>query len=132
MRINNIKALDYQAQGERLTIPLAETSVEAVLAMDTTLLTVNTDDGDTVEVFAGYALQTVTVDAANPTNVTAVLTRSADDGTAKALDALTDKLAQAEAKAVSLEGQVADLQSANNDVMDALTELAGIVAGGAE
>ena len=132
MRINNIKALDYQAQGERLSIPLAETSVEAVLAMDTTLLTVKTDDGDTVEVFAGYALQTVTVDAADPTNVTAVLTRSADDGTAKALDALTDKLAQAEAKAVSLEGQVADLQSANNDVMDALTELAGIVAGGAE
>ena len=132
MRINNIKALDYQAQGERLAIPLAETSVEAVLAMDTTLLTVKTDDGDTVEVFAGYALQTVTVDAADPTNVTAVLTRSADDGTAKALDALTDKLAQAEAKAVSLEGQVADLQSANNDVMDALTELAGIVAGGAE
>lgn len=132
MRINNIKALDYQAQGERLTIPLAETSVEAVLAMDTTLLTVKTDDGDTVEVFAGYALQTVTVDAADPTNVTAVLIRSADDGTAKALDALTDKLAQAEAKAVSLEGQVADLQSANNDVMDALTELAGIVAGGAE
>lgn len=132
MRINNIKALDYQAQGERLTIPLAETSVEAVLAMDTTLLTVKTDDGDTVEVFAGYALQTVTVDAAAPTNVTAVLTRSADDGTAKALDALTDKLTQAETKAATLEGQVADLQSANNDVMDALTELAGIVAGGAE
>lgn len=132
MRINNIKALDYQAQGERLTIPLAETSVEAVLAMDTTLLTVKTDDGDTVEVFAGYVLQTVTVDAADPTNVTAVLTRSADDGTAKALDALTDKLAQAEAKATALEGQVAELQSANNDVMDALTELAGIVAGGAE
>jgi hypothetical protein len=132
MRINNIKALDYQAQGERLTIPLAETSVEAVLAMDTTLLTVKTDDGDTVEVFAGYALQTVTVDAADPTNVTAVLTRSADDGTAKALDALTDKLTQAEAKAATLEGQVADLQSVNNDVMDALTELAGIVAGGAE
>ena len=132
MRINNIKALDYQAQGERLTIPLAETSVEAVLAMDTTLLTVKTDDGDTVEVFAGYALQTVTVDAADPTNVIAVLTRSADDGTAKALDALTDKLTQAEAKAATLEGQVADLQSVNNDVMDALTELAGIVAGGAE
>lgn len=132
MRINNIKALDYQAQGERLTIPLAGTSAEAVLAMDTTLLTVKTDDGDTVEVFAGYALQTVTVDAADPTNVTAVLTRSADDGTAKALDALTNKLTQAEAKAASLEGQVAELQSANNDVMDALTELAGIVAGGAE
>lgn len=132
MRINNIKALDYQAQGERLTIPLAETSVEAVLAMDTTLLTVKTDDGDTVEVFAGYALQTVTVDAADPTNVTAVLTRSVDDGTAKALDALTEKLAQADAKAAALGGQVAELQSANNDVMDALTELAGIVAGGAE
>lgn len=132
MRINNIKALDYQAQGERLTIPLAETSVEAVLAMDTTLLTVKTDEGDTVEVFAGYALQTVTVDAADPTNITAVLTRSADGGTAKALDALTDKLAQAEEKAATLEGQVAELQSANNDVMGALTELAGIVAGGAE
>lgn len=131
MKINDIKALDYQAQGERLTLPLAETSVEAVLAMDTTLLTVKTDTGDTVEVFAGYSLQTATVDAADPTNVTAVLIRAADDGTAKALDTMAAKLVEADAKAVALEGQVADLQSANNDVMDALTELADIVAGGA-
>jgi len=131
MKINDIKALDYQAQGERLTLPLAETSVEAVLAMDTTLLTIKTDTGDTVEVFAGYALQTATVDAADPTNVTAVLIRAADDSTAKALDTMAAKLVEADAKAAALEGQVADLQSANNDVMDALTELADIVAGGA-
>ena len=59
MKVNDIKALDYQCQGDSLTIPFAETSVEAVLALDAAVLTVKTDAGDTVEVLAGYALKTV-------------------------------------------------------------------------
>ena len=45
----------YQCQGDSLTILFAETSVEAVLALDAAVLTVKTDAGDTVEVLAGYA-----------------------------------------------------------------------------
>lgn len=41
-----------------------------------------------------------------------------DDNTAKTLDSMAAK--------------IVELQSASNDVMDALTELAGIVAGGGE
>ena len=70
MKVNDIKALDYQCQGDSLTIPFAETSVEAVLALDAAVLTVKTDAGDMVEVLAGYALKTATVAAADPTSVT--------------------------------------------------------------
>ena len=83
MKINDVKALDYRTDGDLLTIPFAETSADAVLAMETAVLTVKTDDGDTVEVLAGYALRSVTVDAKDPTSVTAVLTRAVD-GTADA------------------------------------------------
>ena len=62
MKINDVKALDYRTDGDLLTIPFAETSVEAVLALDAAVLTVKTDAGDTVEVLAGYALKTATVD----------------------------------------------------------------------
>ena len=95
MKVNDIKALDYQCQGDSLTIPFAETSVEAVLALDAAVLTVKTDAGDTVEVLAGYALKTATVAAADPTSVTAVYTRAVD-GTAAALDTISDRLVQAE------------------------------------
>ena len=95
MKINDVKALDYRTDGDLLTIPFAETSVEAVLALDSAVLTVKTDAGDTVEVLAGYALRSVTVDAKDPTSVTAVLTRAVD-GTAAALDTISDRLVQAE------------------------------------
>lgn len=46
------------------------------------------------------------------------LALATDDSTAKTLDSMAAK--------------IMELQSASNDVMDALTELAGIVAGGGE
>lgn len=91
MKVNDIKALDYRIDGDLLTIPFAETSVEAVLALDAAVLTVKTDAGDTVEVLAGYALKTATVAAADPTSVTAVYTRAVD-GTAAALDTISARL----------------------------------------
>ena len=53
MKINNIKALDYQVQGASLLLFLAETSLEAITSMDTALLNVETDDGDPVEILMG-------------------------------------------------------------------------------
>ena len=105
MKVNDIKALDYQTDGDLLTIPFAETSVEAVLALDAAVLTVKTDAGDTVGVLAGYALKTATVTAADPTSVTAVYTRAVD-GTAAALDTITAQLVESEKENKLLKAQV--------------------------
>lgn len=126
MKVNDIKALDYQCQGDSLTIPFAETSADAVLAMETAVLTVKTDDGDTVEVLAGYALRSVTVDAKDPTSVTAVLTRAVD-GTAAALDALTAQLTQSEKENKLLKAQVSAATDQQSFYEDCIAEMAQIV-----
>lgn len=122
MKANNITALDYSASGERLTLSLSGTTLEEVTGMDTSLVTIQTDAGDTVEVFAGYTLKSVTYDITAATYL-AVLVRSADDGTSAALDALTAQLTTVTTQTVE---QAAQLE----DVMTALAELGTIVAGG--
>ena len=117
MNINGITALDYERQGNSLALILSGATFEEVSTMDTALLEVRTDDGDLVEAFAGYALRSITYDTAAQT-YRAVLALATDDNTAKTLDSMAAK--------------IVELQSASYDVMDALTELAGIVAGGGE
>ncbi|NCB62433.1 MAG: hypothetical protein EOM52_02285 [Clostridia bacterium] len=116
MKINSIKALDYKAQGDRLTLTLAETTMEAITDMDAALVSVQTDAGDAVETFAGYTLQSVTYDVA-ATTYTATLTRGAPDTTAAALDAIT--------------AQITAQETVQEDIMVALAELADLVAAGA-
>ncbi len=123
MKVNDIKALDYQCQGDSLTIPFAETSVEAVLALDAAVLTVKTDAGDTVEVLAGYALKTATVAAADPTSVTAVYTRAVD-GTAAALDTISAQLVQAEQENKLLKAQVSAATARSDFIEDCIAEMA--------
>ena len=126
MKINDVKALDYRADGDLLTIPFAETSADAVLAMETAVLTVKTDDGDTVEVLAGYALRSVTVDAKDPTSVTAVLTRAVD-GTAAALDTISAQLVQAEQENKLLKAQVSAATDQQSFYEDCIAEMAEVV-----
>ena len=114
MKVNGITALDYERQGNSLALILSGATFEEVSTMDTALLEVRTDDGDLVEAFAGYALRSITYDTAAQTSQ-AALALATDDSTAKTLDSMAAK--------------IVELQSASNDVMDALTELAGIVAG---
>ena len=123
MKINDVKALDYRTAGDLLTIPFAETSVEAVLALDAAVLTVKTDDGDTVEVLAGYALRSVTVDAKDPTSVTAVLTRAVD-GTAAALDTISAKLVESEKENKLLKAQVNAATERSDFIEDCIAEMA--------
>lgn len=123
MKVNDIKALDYRTDGDLLTIPYAETSVEAVLALDAAVLTVKTDAGDTVEVLAGYALKTATVAAADPTSVTAVYTRAVD-GTAAALDAISAQLVESEKENKLLRAQVAAQSDRADFVEDCIAEMA--------
>lgn len=126
MKVNDIKALDYQCQGDSLTIPFAETSVEAVLALDAAVLTVKTDAGDTVEVLAGYALKTATVAAADPTSVTAVYTRAVD-GTAAALDAISAQLVESEKENKLLRAQVSAATDQQSFYEDCIAEMAEVV-----
>ena len=62
MKINGIKALDYQCQGDSLTLVLSETTFDAVSNLNTALIEVRTDDGDLVEAHGGYALRAITYD----------------------------------------------------------------------
>lgn len=123
MKVNDIKALDYRTDGDQLTIPYAETSVEAVLALDAAVLTVKTDAGDTVEVLAGYALKTATVAAADPTSVTALYTRAVD-GTAAALDTISAQLVESEKENKLLRAQVAAQSDRADFVEDCIAEMA--------
>lgn len=123
MKVNDIKALDYRTDGDLLTIPYAETSVEAVLALDAAVLTVKTDAGDTVEVLAGYALKTATVAAADPTSVNAVYTRAVD-GTAAALDTISAQLVQAEQENKLLKAQITAQAERSDFVEDCIAEMA--------
>ena len=122
MKANNIKALDYSASGERLTLSLSGTTMEEVTGMDTSLVTIQTDAGDTVEVFAGYTLKAVTYDLTAATYL-AVLVRGADDGTSAALDTLAEKVTTVTTKTAEQSAQL-------EDVMTAMAELGTIVAGG--
>ncbi len=126
MKVNDIKALDYRTDGDLLTIPFADTSVEAVLALDAAVLTVKTDAGDTVEVLAGYALRSVTVNAKDPTSVTAVLTRAVD-GTAAALDTISAQLVQAEQENKLLKAQVSAATDQQSFYEDCIAEMAEVV-----
>ena len=126
MKVNDIKALDYRTDGDLLTIPFADTSVEAVLALDSAVLTVKTDAGDTVEVLAGYALRSVTVDAKDPTSVSAVLTRAVD-GTAAALDTISARLVQAEQENKLLKAQVSAATDQQSFYEDCIAEMAEVV-----
>ena len=122
MKINNIKALDYQVQGSGLVLILAETTLEDILNMDMALLQVNTDEDDLVEALAGYRLTKVTYDVASNT-FTAMLEQGAADTTAAALAAVTAELA-------ATKGQVAELQQANEQLSSQLGELTGAIERG--
>ena len=119
MKSNVIKALDYKAQGDRLFLTLAETSLDQITGMDTALLRITTDDGDLVEAFSGYRVVRVTYEATDGTFL-AVLEQGAGETTAAALAALTDALTAAEGKNKELQVQL-------NEQADALIELAGLL-----
>ncbi len=124
MKANNITLRDYDSQDRQLVLVLADTSMEAVIGMDTTLLTIQTDDGDTVEVFSGFAQRSVTCDLIAKT-YTATLVQSMEDAAAILLKQLTEELLVEKEK-------VNKLEKANSDIMDALIELASLVTGEGE
>lgn len=105
MKINGITALDYKAQGDLLELTgLTASSLEDITSMDTSLMKVQTDDGDLVEAFAGYALRSVTYDLTTGTYA-AVLAQGMEAASAAALSRMAEELA-------ATKNQVAELTEA--------------------
>nr|DAY70666.1 MAG TPA: hypothetical protein [Caudoviricetes sp.] len=105
MKINEIKALDYQCQGDSLTFVLSETDFETVSNLNTALVEVRTDDGDLVEAHGGYALRAITYDKDKQT-YTVVCTTAADDTTAQAISQLVSKVEELETSNTALAAQL--------------------------
>ena len=105
MKINGIKALDYQCQGDSLTLVLSETTFDAVSNLNTALIEVRTDDGDLVEAHGGYALRAITYDKDKQT-YTVACTTAADDTTAQAISQLVSKVEELETSNTALAAQV--------------------------
>lgn len=124
MKINGLKALDYQAQGDRLVLKLRDVELRDITGMDTGLVTVETDAGDTVEAFSGLSLVRCTYEPAGGV-WTVDLGRSVPDTTAAALKSVTDALAAAQAT-------IAEQQAQLTEQADALCELAELITAGEE
>ena len=105
MKINGIKALDYQCQGDSLTLTLTETTFDAVSNLNTALVEVRTDDGDLVEAHGGYALRAITYDKDKQT-YTVVCTTAADDTTTQAISQLTTMVEELKVSNEALASQV--------------------------
>ena len=103
MKINGIKALDYQCQGDSLTLVLTETDFEAVSNLNTALVEVRTDDGDLVEAHGGYVLRAITYDKQN---YTVACTTAADDTTAQAISQLAAQVDELTTSNTALAAQV--------------------------
>ena len=105
MKINGIKALDYQCQGDSLTLVLSETDFETVSGLNTARIEVRTDDGDLVAAHGGYALRAITYDKDKQT-YTAACTTTADDTTAQAISQLVAQVDELTTSSTALAAQV--------------------------
>lgn len=132
MKINGIKALDYKAQGDLLELSgLTGSSLDEIVGMDAALVKVQTDDGDLVEVFAGYALRSVTYDLSSDT-YTAVLAQGMEAASAAALSRMAEGLNASQEEVATLQQTVSAQQIQLDEQADALIELAALVTSGEE
>lgn len=105
MKINGIKAKDYQEKGGQLVITLEGTSMEEITGMDTAMLWVTTDDGDRVECFVGYQVARVVYETATGAYMV-VLEQRVEDATAEALAAITEQMERLETSQKEISGPV--------------------------
>lgn len=110
MKINNLTAYNYAETTDGLSLVLG-CSIDDALALDPSRIEVKTDDGDTVEVFAGYAIKSATINATTK-RVTLNLYYDSD-GAGAGINVLAK--------------QNAELKSRLDDAESALIELASLV-----
>lgn len=123
MKINGITATDYRNEGDQLTLWLSAENLDQITAMPTDVLRVETDSGDLVECFAGYALASVLYDAVTDA-FCAELTRDADGSVKRVYDALTAQLETSERKSKLLEAQLQAQSDRSDFIEDCIAEMA--------
>ena len=89
MKLNGISLGGYRAGGDEVTFSLVDTTIEAVAALDGETLTVTDEDGETVEVFAGYAIASVAL-VGESVKLRAI--RRVEESAAAAIEALEENV----------------------------------------
>ena len=98
MKVNNITATDYRStESGGLVLVLTNTDMETILAMDTSVLTVETDEGTFVEAFAGMQIVSLTYDVTDKSWLVN-LVPAIEDTTKKALEELSREVADLKAQ----------------------------------
>lgn len=118
MRINNLKALDYQHQGKTLVLAFPGDSVDMddLTELDAAKIQIETEDGTPVETFLDYTVQSVTYNMAEGV-YTVVLEKGVTDTAAVALAAVRKDLEAAQ-------GHILDLQRGKEEMDSKLEGLA--------
>ena len=110
MRINNLKALDYQHQGKTLVLAFPGDSVDMddLTELDAAKIQIETEDGTPVETLLDYTVQSVTYNMAEGV-YTVVLEKGVTDTAAVALAAVRKDLEAAQ-------GHILDLQRGKEEM----------------
>ena len=118
MRINNLKALDYQHQGKTLVLAFPGDSVDMddLTELDAAKIQIETEDGTPVETLLDYTVQSVTYNMAEGV-YTVVLEKGVTDTAAVALAAVRKDLEAAQ-------GHILDLQRGKEEMDSKLEGLA--------
>lgn len=127
MKVNGIKCTDYKLLNkDLLAMVFVDTSAESLLAMDTAVLTVQTDTDDLVEVFTGWQRCRVILNVADG-SYEVQLIPAVDDVTAAALKSLAEQNAALTKELNTSQAQLDAAIQSNQMLEDCLVEMAEIV-----
>lgn len=125
MKINGITATEYHLQDADLVVTMKDTTIDNILAMNTALLMVTTDAGDTADVFGGMTVRAITYDVDHDQFVT-IFGRAFDDSEAgKAITALTEELSATKKELeATVNATKSEVENNNTSIQLAIAELA--------
>ena len=127
MKVNGIKCTDYKLLNkDLLAMVFVDASAESLLAMDTAVLTVQTDTNDPVEVFTGWQRCRVILNVADGSYEVQFIP-AVDDVTAAALKSLAEQNASLTKDLSKTQAQLDAAIQSNQMLEDCLVEMAEIV-----
>lgn len=127
MKVNGIKCTDYKLLNrDLLAMVFVDTSTESLLAMDTAVLTVQTDTDDPVEVFTGWQRCRVILNVADGSYEVQFIP-AVDDVTAAALKSLAEQNASLTKELSTTQSQLEASIQSNAILEECIVEMAGVV-----
>lgn len=127
MKVNGIKCTDYRLLNkDLLAMVFVDTSAESLLAMDTAVLTVQTDTDDLVEVFTGWQRCRLILNVADGSYEIQFIP-AVDDVTASALKSLAEQNVSLTKELSTTQAQLGAAIQSNQMLEDCLVEMAEIV-----